>query len=120
MSDGELEAAEKHVSEAVDGVRKVLEYIAVLYMLEANLKERKATHDEIRAERQEKAVPILAVIRKLMEKYKTMVSTNRPVDTPQSALTQACRSNLFACKARTTPSRGGTGCAATARRDITT
>ena len=78
-----------------------------------NLKERKATHDEIRAERQEKAVPILAVIRKLLEKYKT-------VDTPKSALTQACRSNLFACKARTTPSRGGTDCAATARRDITT
>ena len=63
--------------------QKVLYYIAVLYMLEANLKERKATHDEIRAERQEKAVPILAVIRKLLEKYKT-------VDTPKSALTQAC------------------------------
>ena len=63
--------------------RKVLDYIAVLYMLEANLKERKAGHDEIRAERQEKAVPILGVLKKLMEKYKT-------VDTPQSALTQAC------------------------------
>ena len=63
--------------------RKVLDYIAVLYMLEANLKERKAGHDEIRAERQEKAVPILDVLKKLMEKYKT-------VDTPQSALTQAC------------------------------
>ena len=63
--------------------RKVLDYIAVLYMLEANLKERKAGHDEIRAERQEKAVPILDVLKKLMEKYKT-------VDTPQSTLTQAC------------------------------
>ena len=63
--------------------RKVLEYIAVLYMLEANLKDRKATHDEIRQERQQKAVPILDVLRKLLEKYKT-------VDTPQSALTQAC------------------------------
>ena len=73
--------------EAIKGsspeARKVFDYIAVLYMLEANLKERKATHDEIRAERQEKAVPILTVVRKLMEKYKT-------VDTPQSALTQAC------------------------------
>ena len=49
--------------------QKVLYYIAVLYMLEANLKARKATHDEIRAERQEKAVPILAVLRKLLEKY---------------------------------------------------
>ena len=63
--------------------RKVLYYIAVLYMLEANLKERKADHDEIRAERQEKAVPILEVLKKLLEKYKT-------VDTPQSALTKAC------------------------------
>ena len=63
--------------------RKVLDYIAVLYMLEANLKERKAGHDEIRAERQEKAVPILDVLKKLMEKYKT-------VDTPQSTLTKAC------------------------------
>ena len=63
--------------------RKVLDYIAVLYMLEANLKEQGATHDEIRAKRQEKAVPILAVLKKLLEKYKT-------VDTPQSALAQAC------------------------------
>jgi len=75
----------------------VLEYIAVLYMLEANLKDRNATHDEIRQERQQKAVPILGVLRMMLEKYKTMVSTNRPmvstnrpVDTPQSALAQAC------------------------------
>lgn len=62
---------------------KVLEYIAVLYMLEANLKDRGATHDEIRRERQQKAVPILDVLRKMLEKYKT-------VDTPQSALAKAC------------------------------
>ena len=43
--------------------RKVLEYIAVLYMLEANLKDKGATHDEIRRERQQKAVPILEVER---------------------------------------------------------
>ena len=93
--------------------QKVLYYIAVLYMLEANLKKRKATHDEICAERQEKAVPILDVLKKLLEKYKT-------ADTPQSALAKACRSNLFACRARTTPLRGGTGCVATARRATTT
>lgn len=63
--------------------RKVLKYIAVLYMLEANLKEKNATHDEIRQERQQKAVPILNVLRKLLEKYKT-------VDTPSSTLTRAC------------------------------
>jgi transposase len=63
--------------------RKVLEYIAVLYMLEANLKDRNATHDEIRQERQQKAVPILEVLKMMLEKYKT-------VDTPQSALAQAC------------------------------
>ena len=74
-----FEAVKDSSSEA----QKVLYYIAVLYMLEANLKERKATHDEIRAERQEKTVPILAVIRKLLEKYKT-------ADTPQNALTKAC------------------------------
>ena len=56
-------------------------------MLEANLKEQGATHDEIRAERQEKAVPILDVLKKLLEKYKT-------VDTPKSALTQACNDAL--------------------------
>lgn len=63
--------------------RKVLEYIAVLYMLEANLKDRNATHDEIRRERQQKAVPILEVLRKMLEKYKT-------ADTPQSTLAKAC------------------------------
>ena len=63
--------------------RKVLEYIAVLYMLEANLKDKGVTHDEIRQERQQKAVPILGVLKKLLEKYKT-------VDTPQSALAKAC------------------------------
>ena len=63
--------------------RKVLEYIAVLYMLEANLKDRNATHDEIRQERQQKAVPILGVLKMMLEKYKA-------VDTPQSALAKAC------------------------------
>ena len=63
--------------------RKVLEYIAVLYELEANLKHDKADYDEIRRQRQDKAVPILGFIKLMLDKYKT-------VDTPQSALTQAC------------------------------
>ena len=63
--------------------RKVLEYIATLYELEANLKYDKADCEEISRQRQEKAVPLLGFIKLLLEKYKT-------VDTPQSALTLAC------------------------------
>jgi transposase len=63
--------------------RKVLEYIATLYELEANLKYANADHDEIRRQRQEKAVPILDFIRLMLEKYRT-------VDTPASALAKAC------------------------------
>ena len=63
--------------------RKVLEYIATLYELEANLKYANADHDEIRRQRQQKAVPILAFIRLMLEKYRT-------VDTPASALAKAC------------------------------
>ena len=63
--------------------RQVLEYIATLYELEANLKYANADHDEIRRQRQEKAVPILGFIRLMLEKYRT-------VDTPASALAKAC------------------------------
>ena len=63
--------------------RNVLEYIATLYELEANLKYAGADHDEIRRQRQEKAVPILGFIRLMLEKYRT-------VDTPASALARAC------------------------------
>ena len=73
----------EQIKDSSPEARKVLEYIAVLYMLEANLKGRGAGRDEIRRERQEKAVPILGLLKMLLEKYKT-------VDTPQSALTQAC------------------------------
>ena len=62
---------------------KVLEYIATLYELEANLKYAGADHDEIRRQRQQKAVPILGFIRLMLEKYRT-------VDTPASALAKAC------------------------------
>ena len=73
----------EQIKDSSPEARKVLDYIAVLYMLEANLKEQGAGHDKIRAERQQKAVPILALLKMLLEKYKA-------VDTPQSALTQAC------------------------------
>ena len=63
--------------------RQVLEYIATLYELEANLKYANADHDEIRRQRQEKAVPILGFIKLMLEKYRT-------VDTPASALAKAC------------------------------
>jgi len=63
--------------------RRILEYIATLYELEANLKHAGADHDEIRRQRQEKAVPILGFIRLMLEKYKT-------ADTPASALAKAC------------------------------
>ena len=63
--------------------RKILGYIATLYELEANLKFAKADHDEIRRQRQEKAVPILGFIKLMLEKYKA-------ADTPQGALAMAC------------------------------
>lgn len=62
---------------------KILYYISVLYELEANLKFQKASVDEIHRQRQEKAVPILDLIKKLLDAYVT-------VDTPSGSLTAAC------------------------------
>ena len=62
---------------------KILKYISVLYELEANLKFQKASVDEIHRQRQEKAVPILDLIKKLLDAYVT-------VDTPSGSLTAAC------------------------------
>lgn len=70
----------KEVPEAA----KILYFISTLYTLEANLKEQKASADEIRRQRQEKAVPILECIKKHLDTYVTL-------DTPSSALTKACR-----------------------------
>ena len=67
--------------------RKILSYIRVLYELEANLKHNKATHDEIKRERQEKAVPILKLIKLLLDKFVT-------VATPSDALTTACHYSI--------------------------
>ena len=69
----------KEVPEAA----KILKYISVLYELEANLKFQKASVEEIYRQRQEKAVPILDLIKKLLDAYVT-------VDTPSGSLTTAC------------------------------
>ena len=73
----------EQISDTSPEARNVLEYIATLYELEANLKYAGADHDEIRRQRQEKAVPILGFIRLMLEKYRT-------ADTPASALARAC------------------------------
>lgn len=70
----------KEVPEAA----KILYFISALYTLEANLKEQQASADEIRQQRQEKAVPILECIKKHLDMYVTL-------DTPSSALAKACR-----------------------------
>lgn len=62
---------------------KILHYIAALYTLEANLKYEKATAEEIYRQRQEKAVPILDFIRKLLDIYVRQ-------DTPSGPLATAC------------------------------
>ena len=67
--------------------QKILSYIRVLYELEANLKHANATHDEIKRERQEKAVPILNLIKLLLDKFVT-------VATPSDALTTACQYSI--------------------------
>lgn len=71
------------IKETSPEARKILEYMATLYELEANLKFKQADTDEIYRQRQEKAVPILRFIKLMLEKYKT-------VDTPASALAIAC------------------------------
>ncbi len=70
----------KEVPEAA----KILRYIAALYTLEANLKYKKATEEEIYQQRQEKAVPILDFIKKLLDAYVKQ-------DTPSGSLANACK-----------------------------
>lgn len=62
---------------------QILKYIAALYTLEANLKYKKATVEEIYQQRQEKAVPILDFIKKLLDTYVKK-------DTPSGSLAKAC------------------------------
>lgn len=78
-----FEAIRKFTPEAED----ILQYIAALYTLEANLKYKKATPEEIYKERQDKAVPILNAIKLKLDQYVK-------VDTPESALAKACNYSL--------------------------
>ena len=47
--------------------QKALDYIALLYMLEGNLKEEKADYEQIRKEREQKAYPILQQMERWMK-----------------------------------------------------
>ena len=58
-----IEAQKSHPGEAA----KALEYIAVLYTLEENLRSRGASEEEIRAQRREKALPVLDAMEAWME-----------------------------------------------------
>ena len=77
----------ENIQDTSPEARKILSYIRVLYELEANLKHDNARHDEIKRERQEKAVPILKLIKMLLDKFVT-------VSTPSDALTKACQYSI--------------------------
>lgn len=64
--------------------QKMLDYIALLYMLEGNLKEERASHEQVRKERKEKAYPIL----QQMERWMEQTYNNC---TPQNLLGKAIR-----------------------------
>ena len=63
-------------------IQVVLKYFALLYQIEANLKERHASLEEIQKEREEKSVPILNKIEQWL-KQKSLVTT------PKSSLGEA-------------------------------
>ena len=63
-------------------IQVVLKYFAFLYQIEANLKERHASLEEIQKEREEKSVPILNKIEQWL-KQKSLVTT------PKSSLGEA-------------------------------
>ena len=58
-----IEAQKSHPGEAA----KALEYIAILYTLEENLRSRGASEEEIRAQRRGKALPVLDAMEAWME-----------------------------------------------------
>jgi len=62
--------------------KKALDYIALLYMLEANLKAEKADYERIRKEREEKAYPIL-------QQMETWMKQTANACTPKSPLGKA-------------------------------
>lgn len=66
--------------------QEALDYIALLYMLEANMKDDSLTYEEIRRERQQKAYPILQQMERWMLKT---IDTCTPKSTLARALTYA-------------------------------
>lgn len=66
--------------------RKALEYIRSLYDLEANLRDRQASLEEIRSERQDKAIPILDAFEAWMQ---VAIDKCTPADTMGRALDYA-------------------------------
>lgn len=58
---------------------QAVEWIELLYELEANLRERKATPEQTAAERQAKAIPIMEVMEKWMEQVHTRCTPSDPM-----------------------------------------
>lgn len=70
-----VEAQKSHPEAAA----KALEYIAILYMLEENLRSRGASGEEIRAQRREKAVPVMDAMEAWMESAQYQCTPDDPL-----------------------------------------
>lgn len=58
---------------------QAIKWIELLYKLEANLKARNATHEQIATERQEKAIPIMDAMETWMENIHTQCTPSDPM-----------------------------------------
>lgn len=58
---------------------QAVKWIELLYTLEANLKARNATYEQIATERQEKAIPIMEAMEKWMENVHTQCTPSDPM-----------------------------------------
>lgn len=58
---------------------KALDYIATLYMLEENLRSRSATEEEIRVQRQQKALPVMDAMEAWMENVQHQCTPDDPL-----------------------------------------
>ena len=65
--------------ETTPEARTALDYIALLYMLESNLKEEGADHEEIRKQRQQKAYPILQQMENWMKQAYNSCTPKSPL-----------------------------------------
>lgn len=70
---------ESALQAGVTAAQKALDYIAILYTLEANLKERGADAETIRRERKEKAWPILQAMEAWMQHEWTSCTPKSPL-----------------------------------------